>query len=326
MKSNAWLVAILAAITLLITGGFLWYVFGGKIGQSSSYSNRSQKDEVVAQRQTDFLDQATTTVTHVMPGHDIVVVSSSTGSSTLSSTSKLPAVQDMQVNFGILMYHYIGDTDPKMSKSAASLHVATENLENQIKYLLDKGYHFVTLSEAYDMFIKTGKTPPKIVVLTFDDGYRSFYTNAFPILKKYKVKASAYIISQDIGRAGNVTWDMLKEISRSGLVEIGAHTVNHKNLKKLSDDDQRFQMGQNKKDLEEGLRIKVTTIVYPFGEHNTSTKQIAKELGFKGGAAVYNGSRPSTKDLYNWRRVQVQNKDVGDELMKVLYTAFESSR
>lgn len=240
---------------------------------------------------------------------------------TATTSAKIPAVKDMQVSFGILMYHYIDDKSP--TPRSAELHVRPEILDQQIKELLSKGYTFVTLDQAYDMFIKNGKTPPKTLVLTFDDGYRSFYTDAYPILKKYKVPASFYIISNDIGHAGNVTWDMLKELSRDPLIEIGAHTMSHRNLKKMSDDEQRHELGQNKKDLEEKLGIKVTTIVYPYGEYNTSTKRIAKELGFKGGAAVYNGRRPSTNDYFNWRRVLIQNKDVGDTLIRVLYGAFE---
>jgi peptidoglycan/xylan/chitin deacetylase (PgdA/CDA1 family) len=238
-----------------------------------------------------------------------------------STVSKLPPVKDMKVDFGILMYHYIDD-NPLHSK-IADLHVSPEILEAQIKYLLNKGYKFVTYNEALDLFKKDGKVPPKTLALTFDDGYRSLYTEAFPILKKYHVKASAYIISQDIGHKGNVTWDMLKELSKSGLIEIGDHTVNHKNLKRLSEEDQRFQIGQNKLDLEKGLGITVNTVVYPYGEYNTTTEKIAQELGFKGGAAVYNGVRPSVNNFYNWRRVQIQDKDVGDELLKTLYIAFE---
>ena len=311
-----WITSVILGVIIISLGGVLWWFTDANSPARSEVKRQIKMEKILSEQDKELSRIISAT-------SSVGIASALTTTTTTSTAHKIPAVKDMKIGFGILMYHYIGDMPPHTPKNAQNLHVTAEHLEQQIKYLLAKGYHFVTLNEVYDMFIKDGTAPPKTLVLTFDDGYRSFYTNVFPILKKYQVKASAYIISQDIGHKGNVTWDMLKEISKSGLVEIGDHTVNHKSLKKLSDDEQRFQMGQNKKDLEDGLGITVNTIVYPFGEYNTSTKRIAEEIGFKGGAAVYNGKHPSRNDLFNWRRVQIQNKDVGDGLIKVLYGAFE---
>jgi peptidoglycan/xylan/chitin deacetylase (PgdA/CDA1 family) len=303
-------------------GGVVWWF--SRVGIHPVRDAKMQN--LLEEQNKQLADAIAPTTTDQFTGEEGVSTTTvSTTSTIVSSTiSKLPPIKDMKVGFGILMYHYIDD-NPHHSK-VADLHVVPETLEAQIKYLLNKGYTFVTYNEALDLYKKDGKVPPKTLVLTFDDGYRSLYTAAFPILKKYHVKASAYIISQDIGHEGNVTWDMLKELSKSGLVEIGDHTVNHKNLKKLSEADQLFQIGQNKTDLEKGLGITVHTMVYPYGEYNTTTEKIVKDLNFKGAAAVYNGVRPNTNNFYNWRRVQIENKDVGDELLKTLYVAFEYNK
>ena len=321
MKSRVWVViSIVFLVVLVVLGGTIWWLW-----QVDLLPTRDAKMHTLLQEQNKQLNEVSSVPTSTvakMPDMPGLSTSTTHTTSTATSTiSKLPPIKDMKVGFGILMYHYIDD-NPHHSK-AVDLHVLPEVLDAQIKYLLDKGYTFVTFNEAVDMFKKNGKTPPKTLVLTFDDGYRTLYTAAFPILKKYHVEASAYIISQDIGHEGNVTWGMLKELSKSGLIEIGDHTVNHKDLKKLSEADQRFQIGQNKEDLEKGLGITVNTIVYPYGEYNTTTEKIVKDFDFNGGAAVYNGVRANTKDYYNWRRVQMENKDVGDELLKTLYIAFE---
>ena len=237
------------------------------------------------------------------------------GNSTATTTYSVR----FDVPFGILMYHHI---DHSARFTAKKLSVTPENFEKQLAFLLARGYHFVTLDQAFEYFARDGRAPTHTLVLTFDDGYRSFYTTVFPLLKKYQIPASLYVINQDIGKRGNVTWDMMKEMVKSGLVEIGVHTVNHRPLSKLSEPSQRFQLEESKRELEQGLGISITTAVYPFGRYNSTTVRLAGELGFKGAASVYFGKRPGKNNHYDWRRVQVQNKHQGEDLLRLLYAAF----
>lgn len=244
-------------------------------------------------------------------------------SSTVSSTLNINDVKNLSskiyhINFGILMYHHI-------NYKAKRLSVKPEILDAQIKYLLDQGYQFIRLSDAFKTFAVTSSTRPyeKTLVLTFDDGYRDFYLNAYPVLKKYNVPAGLYVINQDIGRPGNVTWEMIKQLDKEGLVEIGVHTVNHKPLGKLKPDSAYYQMSKSKELLEKSLNHQVNTIVYPFGSFNSNVKKQAKEIGFIGAASVYFGDRPSGKDLYAWRRVMITNSDIGAVLLRKMFIAFE---
>lgn len=240
-------------------------------------------------------------------------------SATASTTKdKKFSEQKYRVQFGILMYHHIDEKDTRLS-------VKPENFEEQIKYLLDNGYKFVKLSEAYKTFSSATSSSPydKTLVLTFDDGARDFFTNAYPILKKYNVPASLYVINQDIGKRGSVTWKMLKQLHKEGLVEIGAHTMNHARLGRLKPEAAYYQMAKSKELLESGLEDKIVTIAYPFGSFNDNLKKQAKDIGFIGAASVYFGQRPNGEDLYSWRRVMINNADVGPLLLRKLYIAFE---
>lgn len=246
-------------------------------------------------------------------------VSSSTSSTINANDPKNLSAKTYHVRFGILMYHHIDLQNKRLS-------VKPENLDAQIKYLLDNGYKFIKLSEAFKNFASsTTSTFPhdKTLVLTFDDGYRDFYTNAYPILKKYNIPAGLYVINQDIGKRGNVTWEMIKNLHEDGLVEIGAHTVNHLPLGRVRPASAFYQMSKSKELLEQGLGAKVDTIVYPFGSFNSSVKNQAKEIGFAGAASVYFGQRPSAQDLYSWRRVMINNTDIGPLLLRKLYIAYE---
>jgi peptidoglycan/xylan/chitin deacetylase (PgdA/CDA1 family) len=221
--------------------------------------------------------------------------------------------------FGILMYHHINFKHSKLA-------VRPEIFEEQIKFLLSRGYRFVKLSDAFKTFASSASSSSpydKTLVLTFDDGYRDFYLNAYPILKKYNVPASFYVINQDIGRPGNVTMEMIKNLHQEGLVEIGAHTVNHLALGRLKPEAAFYQMIKSKELLERELNTTIETIIYPFGSFNANVKKQAQQIGFLGGASVYFGQRPSSQDLFAWRRVMITNSDLGQILLRKIFIAFE---
>lgn len=238
----------------------------------------------------------------------------------VSSTVPHAMLKKPDVHFGILMYHQVTNTPPPKQRRFA---VSPEIFEQQISYLVDRGYTFVTVDRLFDLVTSSSTPLDKTLALTFDDGYRSFYTNVFPVLKKYNIPATEYVITQDIGKQGSLTWDMLGELVNSGLVEIGAHTVNHLSLKALPVEKQRYQIGESKRILEEGLNISVTTVAYPFGLYGKGTKEVVKDLGFKGAVSIFSGDKPTSTDTFAWRRVAITNADIGEKLLRALYVAFE---
>lgn len=134
-----------------------------------------------------------------------------------------------------LAYHDVEDTDPDQTYVS----VSTEHLIEQFAWLRENGYQPVTVDQILAAS-KGGKPlPPRALLLTFDDGYRSFYTRVFPLLKAYNWPAvlapvSSWIDTPDdqtvdfggkpTDRERFLTWRQIREVSRSGLVEIGAHT------------------------------------------------------------------------------------------------------
>lgn len=226
------------------------------------------------------------------------------------------------VRFGILMYHHVTN-DPNYKNSR--LTVSPEILEQQISYLLDKGYKFLTLAQAVDEFTGGVKLNKKLV-LTFDDGYRDFYDQAYPILKKYNVPATLFVINSDIGRAGNVTLAMLKEMQASNLVEVGAHTLSHPNLTKLKETEVRKQIFESKTDLENLLGISIRTLAYPYGFYNKRVVSLVKEAGYAVAASVFFGEKPSVDNMFVWRRVMITNTEIGDNLLKRIYLAFSAAK
>lgn len=245
-----------------------------------------------------------------------------------SSTFKMQASstypEKYQTNFGILMYHRVSD-NPKYNRTRWS--VTPTSFENQIKYLQDNGYSFVKMTEAYQKYLSTSSTTSspyhKTLALTFDDGYREFYTIAFPLLKKYNIPATVFVITSDVGKNGNVTWEMLKEMISTGLVEVGSHTVSHKDSTRISNNALLKEFVDSKSIIEKNIGTPIFILAYPYGSANASVYETAKQAGYLGAVRVLAGGRPSVNNLFSWRRMVVDNADAGPLFLKKIFTAFQ---
>jgi peptidoglycan/xylan/chitin deacetylase (PgdA/CDA1 family) len=140
--------------------------------------------------------------------------------------------------------------------------------------------------------------------LTFDDGYRDFYTDAYPLLKKYKIKSTLYMISGYIGRNDFLTQKQLREIAASGLVEIGSHTVSHISLAKATPAQSRLQIFESKRALETQIGTPVATFAYPFGAYTSQSALLVKEASYSAAVSTRNGWQQAESDLFALYRVR----------------------
>lgn len=203
----------------------------------------------------------------------------------------------------ILVYHYVEYVTDEKDTIRKSLNTPPYLFIKQIETLKNAGYTFITASELIDMLDGKIKLPQKPVLITFDDGYRDFYTDVFPILKKYNVKTTAYIISGFLDRPNYLfTWQ-LKQVARSGLVEIGAHTVRHFALKGLNPTIAKYEIEESKKELEGLIGIPVVSFAYPDGSFDDQAIKLVKEAGFKSAVTTIRGFEVNSDNKYSVYRI-----------------------
>jgi len=204
----------------------------------------------------------------------------------------------------VLMYHHVLDSSVAKEISATNLNVPINTFREQMDYLLGKGYHVISLDEMM-AGIRSNSLPSKPVVLTFDDGYRDFYENVFPILREKSIRATVFAISQFVGGPRYVEWWQLREMVGSNLVLVGDHTLNHLSLPRLSVDEQRNQIVSARKILEENSGQRVEFFAYPYGSYNAVAEQILRENGF-GGAVTTTNVNPQCAGLpYELSRIRI---------------------
>ena len=221
-----------------------------------------------------------------------------------SKTAAKWKTYDEPVQIPILMYHAVHVMDPSEA-SNANLIVAPDNFETQIKAMVDAGYYFLTPEEAYKAFTENALPAKKVVWLTFDDGNEDFYTIAYPILKKYKAKATNNIITGFVkkGNAGNLTVKQMKEMMAHGM-SFQSHTVNHPDLSATDKATQKVELTDSIDFLENKLNTKVNTIAYPSGRYNQTTLDLAKKT-YKLGLTTNEGLASAKDGLLSLNRVRI---------------------
>jgi peptidoglycan/xylan/chitin deacetylase (PgdA/CDA1 family) len=198
------------------------------------------------------------------------------------------------------MYHSI---DQQYGQTKLS--VSPESFRKQMEFLKRHRYNVVGL-ETLTGYIKENRPlPPRTVAITLDDGFYNSYEYAYPVLKEYGFPATIFMITDKIGKPGWLGWKELKEMSDSGLVTIGSHTVMHRWLPTLGSKDLARELKDSKRILEEGLSRKVNTLCYPLGAHDDRVKRAAKEAGYLCAVCTNSGKNSSWRDPYAIKRIKI---------------------
>ena len=129
-----------------------------------------------------------------------------------------------------LMYHHVQDLDQARAEGSMALTVFPDIFREQMEYLRTQGYMTITMSDLISFFDQNIPLPKKSVILTFDDGYDDFASNAFPILKEYGFKATVFIVTGLIENKGYLTWEQAQEMARDGSILFANHTWSHHNV------------------------------------------------------------------------------------------------
>jgi len=214
---------------------------------------------------------------------------------------ELPVYADVGKELPILMYHGICEKKGDVSKFV----ISGEMLEEDLRYLKENGYQTVTVADAIAYVKGEGALPEKPVMITFDDGNYNNYCYAFPLLKKYNMKAVISIIGKytdlfteqpdENPRYSNLSWEQVREMMDSGLVEFQNHSYNlHENTrdrngakKRWGESDEAYakvlkeDLGLLQQEMQEHTGYTPTAFAYPFGSISDASVQILKDMGFQ---------------------------------------------
>ncbi|OHA82040.1 MAG: hypothetical protein A2675_00220 [Candidatus Yonathbacteria bacterium RIFCSPHIGHO2_01_FULL_51_10] len=194
----------------------------------------------------------------------------------------------------ILCYHQIDNLNREIS-------IRSEIFKEQMQYLKNKGYHFATLDEIVAYVKREKDLPRKTVAVTFDDGYQSVYEHAFPILKRYDIPTTIFLVDDFEGskerRGTNADGLNKKDIDTmlaSGLVQIGDHSRTHLMLDEISGEELLGELC--------GKKQKYSYFAYPGGHHSNDVRTAVREAGFQAAFGIGQGLVYPGDDIFRLRR------------------------
>lgn len=218
----------------------------------------------------------------------------------------------MTTSVPILMYHSVAEHPPAATRR---LSVSPEAFDEQVAYLVEHGFTGMTFSELADAF-ETGRALPKRpVVLTFDDGYADFASEAWPILQRHDFTATVFVTTGWMADAGShaagrpldrmLDRSQVRELAAWG-IEIGAHTHSHPKLDELPAAAVRRELAECRALLEEYTGTPISTLAYPFGYSSRRVRLAARAAGFRHAAAVRNLRATPSDNLFMLPRLTIR--------------------
>ncbi len=222
-------------------------------------------------------------------------------SSNISVGAVSSSAEVTQIKAPILMYHYVEDAN---TSSLPYLFINTYYFEAQLKTLKSHCYQTMFVRDVAEVLYDKKSLPVKNITLTFDDGYADWYYNVFPLLKKYQVKATMFVIVNNIGTPGYLTKEQMIEMANSGLIEFGSHTLSHQNLKKVTDNVAKDEISKSKKQLESILGRPVYSLAYPYGFFTKRDEILCQKAGYLSCVSTYPGDQQSFKSRYSLYRLR----------------------
>jgi len=249
----------------------------------------------------------------------------------------------------VLMYHHVNHHKGDI------VTVTPEVFEGEMEYLSKKGYRTLKIDELFSYVKGESILHEKGVLITFDDGWLDNYIYAFPVLKKYKINAVIFLITERVEAASNIVrsqesgvrsneiiipshngckrlikdgrgdevvlnWDIIKEMMGSGLVEFYSHTNSHARCDLLSEDELKEELMKSKEIIEEKLGSPCQYLCWPYGRYNDAALKIAKGIGYKGIFTTERGVVRAGSNPFAVKRIVVKDNVAWFKKRMVIYT------
>lgn len=219
----------------------------------------------------------------------------------------------------ILMYHYVSDPPANADIYRRDLSVTPERFAEHVQRLRAEGYQAISLYTLVEHLTQGAPLPERSVVLTFDDGYRDNYEQAFPILVEAGMTATFFVVTDfiDEQRPGYLTWDMVRTMYAAGM-SIESHGRNHVSLRGQTADYLVWQALGSLETIEFEIGTRPRFISYPAGEYDAQTIAIFHSAHYWAGLTTQQGATHKSDDLFTLRRVRIRNTTTADELLRLV--------
>lgn len=220
-----------------------------------------------------------------------------------------------------ICYHGVTERETRHPDDRFGLHVRKDRFRSHLEYL-QKHYRVISLGDYLKASREKQPLPEYAAVITFDDGYRNFYTVAAPLLSERKMPAAMFVIVDRVRQNGDaltrswtdtddenyLSWSEIKNLTVEG-VEFGSHTCTHRKLTELPAAEVDTELRRSKEAITRQLQLPDLPLAYPYGFTNDSIASVARSLGYSCAITTETGFNDAATDFFKLRRVLVGDDD-----------------
>ena len=217
----------------------------------------------------------------------------------------------------VILYHKIDK--PARDSLLRGAFTPPARFARQMAFLKKQGFIFYTASELTEHFREHGAFPPGAITLTFDDGWKDNYTNAFPVLRRLGIKATIFLVPSCIGQVSrkvqgegegaraHLSREEILEMSEHG-IEFGSHSMNHKLLDRISPQEVEIEVREAKRQLEDLLQKPCKVFAYPAGYFSDAARKVVKDAGHIAAFSTHYGPEDHL-DVFALNRTEILRRD-----------------
>jgi len=239
-----------------------------------------------------------------------------TASAFASASASAPAAE-VATPVPILMYHVIGDPPP--GAPYPELYVGRRDFEAQMSWLARHGYKAVTQRDVWNHWHRGGALPPRAIVITFDDGYRSVADRALPSMQARGWPGVLNLTVKNLRVSGGLSEWRVRMLIAAGW-ELGSHSLTHPDLTALDNVTLAREIAGSRLMLRSRFGVEVDFFCYPAGRYNRTVIRAVRRAGYLGATTTIEGvARPGQP--YELQRIRVSRRHGVDGLAQALADA-----
>lgn len=238
----------------------------------------------------------------------------------ISTKGYVPVVsaeKNTNIKIPVLLYHVVKPNPDPTNPYQFSL----EEFEKHMAYLKEHGYRTLTMKQYFNILDGKAAMPENPILLTFDDNSNDFYPYVYPVLQKYGMKATQFTVSDWVNGSWNMISSEILTVMENG-VDIQNHTVTHPFLANLSKEEQYVEIQHATEALKNLTGRTPFAFAYPYGNYNSDTISLLKDLGFKGAFKVGGGLSTDQSNRYELPRIMILQNHTLDDFVRMIETGY----
>ena len=216
----------------------------------------------------------------------------------------------------ILVYHRFGEGQ------FPSTSIRMEQFKSHLLELRRKRYNIIPITEIIQKTNNREKLPDFTIGLSIDDAYSSVYEKAWPLLREANIPFTLFISTDVVDRqaTGYMSWDQIRELESSG-VTIGSQTKSHKHLPLISIEDAKQEIDKANVRIKREIGLRPDLFAYPYGEYNSSVRELIIDRGFKAAFTQSSGALHSYSDKFSLPRFALNERYGGIDRFRLVANA-----